>query len=130
MSTKTYNPADVVVSVGAVIVKSNTVTADRTEDASIATAGTHGEATLTISNNDLGEITIVLPQTSEDNLSLSGLGTAIQAVVVRDLNGNSLHSIPQAMLKKIPTAEFGNETGEREWIYQGSMPIHVVGGNS
>lgn len=129
---KTYDPSQVVVIVGGSIVKSwISVAAARDEENFMMTVGTQGEVTRTKNANKMGVITLVLPQASVDNLTLSGffnLGTQI-SVSVTDKSGVSLHVIPEATVTKSPDAAYGKEAGEYEWLIRGNLSVHVLGGN-
>lgn len=130
---KTYNPKEVSVIIGGLILKSwNIVTVEMDEDRALFTSGTTGEATRTINNNKLGAITIELPQSSADNLILSGLlvADAIVPCMVKDNQGNSIHIMAEGALVKFPSSEYGPEHGTREWQIKGNInDPQIVGGN-
>lgn len=130
---KTYDPSEVSVVIGGVIVKSwNEVTVAMEEDRNVLDTGTTGETTRTKNANRLGTIVIDMPQTSEDNLKLSGL-LALDVPVpcaVIDSGGFSLHVMPQGVIMKSPDSGYGKENGTREWTITGDIPDpQVVGGN-
>ena len=130
--SKTYSPGEVSVIVGRSIINSwNTVTVARNEDRNFLSVGTQGEVTRTKNLSNLGTITITLPQSSADNASLSAkeIANGIESISIIDKSGNSVAVMPEGVITGVPESEFGKELSEREWVYQGDLPVYVVGGN-
>lgn len=128
---KTYSPADVSVIIGGSIIKFNTVTVKKNEPLNFMTEGTHGEVTRTKNGSKLGTVTVVLPQSSSDNATLSAkaIVNGVESILVKDNSGASVATLPSAVFTELPESEFAKEHGERAWEFQGSMPLYVVGGN-
>ena len=130
--SKTYSPGEVSVIVGGSIMNSwNSVTVGRNEERNFASVGTQGEVTRTVNVSNLGTITIVLPQSSADNAILSAkeIVNGIESISVIDKSGNSIAVMPEGFLTGTPESEFGKELAEREWVYQGDLPVYTIGGN-
>lgn len=130
---KTYDPSEVSVVIGGAIIKSwDEVSVVMEEDRNVLSAATTGEATRTKNANRLGIIEITLPQTSGDNLALSGL-LAIDVPVpcaVIDSGGASLHIMPQGVIMKSPDSGYAKENGTRVWTIKGNISDpQIVGGN-
>ena len=130
---KTYSPKEVSVVIGGAIIKSwDEVSVVMDEDRNVLSSATTGESTRTKNANRLGKIEITLPQTSEDNLALSGLlaiDTPIPCAVI-DSGGNSLHVMPLGVIMKSPDSGYAKENGTRIWTIAGNLPDpQIVGGN-
>lgn len=132
MELKTYDPKEVNIIIGGAIINSwNAVTVEREEDQNIMSAGTSGENTRTKNANNLGTITLTLPQTSGDNGILTGLAVAddVFSVMIQDKSGSSVHVMAEAVIGKRPAAEYGKEAGEREWTIMGGLSTDLSNGN-
>ena len=130
---KTYDPTLVSGIFGGAILQSwNSITVEVTEDRFTFTKGTTGEVTRTKNPVMMANITVNLPQTSEDNAIFSAFevaGNTISCMVV-DRGGRSIHVVPQGTFTKPATAEYGREAGEREWVITGQLKDpSIVGGN-
>jgi hypothetical protein len=112
---------------------------ENNEDAYSLQVGTDGEAPRSRTNNNSARFTITLQQGSLGNAILSGLHTADKLapggvgcfpVLVKDLGGTSLYACEKAWIVKRPGAEFGRESGSREWIIEtDNLAIAIDGGN-
>lgn len=140
MGVKTYSPKDILVTVGGAIITGYAngafVQVEQAEDQVSLVVGSDGEATRTVSANRSGSITITLQQTSESNAILSGFHqrdmldkAGIFPVLVKDNLGKSLYTAETAWVRKMPNAEFGNESGTREWVIDTDRLIPFEGGN-
>ena len=130
--SKTYNPGEVSLVIGGSIINSwNSITVARNEDKNFATVGTQGEVTRTVNVSNLGTITVVLPQSSADNAILSAkeIANGIESIGVMDKSGDSIATMPEGFITTVAESEFGKESGEREWVFMGDLPVYVVGGN-
>ena len=80
----------------------------------------------------LVEIEIVMSQASVDNSILTGLLVAEVAipVVIRDSSGNSIYTIAEATLAKMPDSSFQAEMQNRTWKVFGLAQLAVEGGNN
>lgn len=133
MATKTYDPSQVSVIVGGnIITNFEKVSVSRDEDNWKFQAGSSGEVTRTKNSNPLGTIEIELSQTVAEQVGLSALvGTdALIPINVADLNGTSIHTMPEGSVMKVADAEYGKDDATtRTWTLKGALTVHVVGGN-
>lgn len=141
--TGSYDPAQVAVSVGGVIVTGfsdgDSITARRAEDVYLTRVGTDGGVGRSRNSNKMGEFEIRLLQTSEANDRLSALvaandltndGLVTFPISVFDGSGRSLATASQCWIKTIPEAVFGKEVGERVWVFSAAdLSIFHGGGN-
>jgi hypothetical protein len=130
---KTYDPTQVSIIIGGAIIKSwDIIAVAMAEDKNTFTPSTTGQLTRTKNANKQGTFTLTLPQASEDNAVLSGL-LKVDGVIpcaVIDTGGFSIHSMAEGVIVKSPDAEYGKESGTREWMITGSInDPQVVGGN-
>src|SRR3990172_6159999 len=114
MALKKYDPKNVVVIVGAIIINSGFapdtfVEVERDEDAFTKSVGADGEVTRTRNRNKTGQIRITLQQSSETNALLSALalidestGDGVVPCAVKDLGGLTLHAAELGWVKKVP----------------------------
>jgi hypothetical protein len=133
-TTRTYAPKEVSVIVGGFNIKGKTsVSVEFREDRYTETTDIDGGITSTENAAwRLGDITLTMDQASTDNAILSGihLTGAVVPVIVKDNSGNSIYTMAEGRIKKMPTAEFGAETAEREWIIAGNIDLALEGGNN
>lgn len=139
MPTRTYDSCEVIVSVGGQpltgFAQSSKVTVERDEDAFTKYIGVDGEVSRSKNCNKAGTVTITLAQTSPSNDLLSELAlndeaanSGVVPILIRDLNGTTLATAPDAWVRKLPSAEFGKEIGEREWVFDCGRLNLFVGG--
>ncbi len=137
---KNYSPKDVSVIVGGHIVSGYAdgafVSVARNVDLFAVTIGADGEGTRTKSADRSGRFTITLKQTSESNAVLAALNQAdelnnggLVPVIVRDSQGNSLHTCEQAWIVKAPDAGYGKDLENREWVLETHSLTTFSGGN-
>lgn len=140
MSLKTYDFKQVAVIVGGSLItgfaEGDAITVEHDEDDWSLQVGAEGDATRSKSNNKAGKITLRLQQASESNLILDGYRKAdllsnagTLPVMVKDGSGNSLHTAEQAWIVKPPSAGFGMESADREWVIQTHELISIEAGN-
>lgn len=129
--SKTYSPGDVSLIIGGSIIKFDTVTVSRNEEKNLMSVGTQGEVTRTKNLSNLATITVVLPQSSSDNavLSVREVTNDILSILIKDNGGLSLHTMPEGVITGVPDSEYGKEAAQREWVFQGDLPVNVIGGN-
>ena len=129
--SKTYSPGDVSLIIGGSIIKFDTVTVSRNEEKNLMSVGTQGEVTRTKNLSNLATITVVLPQSSSDNAVLSAreITNDILSILIKDNGGLSLHTMPGGVITGVPDSEYGKEAAQREWVFQGDLPVNVIGGN-
>lgn len=141
--TGTYDPVQVVVTVGGVIVTGfsdgDSIIARRSEDSSFVRAGIDGAVGRARNASKLGEFEFRLLQTSDANDGLSALvaiddmvndGLITVPVSVLDGSGRSLAVGTQCWLKNVPEMTFGKEVGERVWIFSVADLKIFSGGNN
>jgi hypothetical protein len=128
--TGSYDPAQVIVTVGGVILSGfsdgDHITARRSEDMYFTRVGADGGVARARNANKMGEFEFKLLQTSEANDLLSALlavsdltndGLAVIPIAVVDGSGRSLAVATQCWIKSVPEAVFGKEVSERVWIF-------------
>ena len=136
----TYDPAQVYVTMGGFgiqgIVKGSFVTVERNEQAYTGYVGADGEGARAKSNDKSSIITIRLMHTSDSNDILMAFAKADEVsnsgsvpVMVKDNNGRTLCIAENCWIQKIPSVDFGNEIGEREWKLESDSVEIFVGGN-
>lgn len=95
-------------------------------------------ATRSKSNDNSGRVTVTLQQGSPSNDMLSQIheldkrsptGSGVKPLMVKDLTGRALHSAATAWIVKAPTAEYADESGAREWVFETDNLVSFVGGN-
>ncbi len=133
MATKTYIPGEVSVIIGTAIINDfESITIEYDEDFWNFSVGSGGEVTRTKNSSRLGTIIVEVPQTIEENLTLSAQAASDDTIPVNiiDTSGASVHTITTASILRIPTAGYAkNESGTREWACKGELDVNVVGGN-
>jgi len=129
--SKNYSPGDVSLIIGGSIIKFDSVTVARNEDKNFMSVGTQGEVTRTKNLSNLSTITVVLPQSSSDNAVLSAREVVndVLSILIKDNGGASLHTMPEGVITGVPSSEYSKEVADREWIFQGDLPVNVIGGN-
>jgi len=141
--TGSYDPSQVVVTVGGVIVSGfsdgDSIIARRSEDSYFMRVGTDGGVARARNANKTGEFEFKLLQTSPANDLLSGLagvedltneGLNLFPVAVVDGSGRSLAVATQCWIKTVPEATFGKEVSERVWVFSAAdLKIFHGGGN-
>lgn len=111
------------------------ISAERTNDAFSMQVGAGGDVTRVRSRDLTGSVTFTLQAASPTNDLLSAVaaedelfGTGYGALMIKDLNGNTLLEAPTAWIRKLPTTEFSDEASGREWVLDCSELIMFVGG--
>lgn len=138
----TYNPDDVVLVLGAIIVTGYAdgtfVNVERNEDSFSLTVGSDGEACRARTNNRSGRITFTLGQWSESNALLAALvtldeespnGDGIVPALVKDNSGTSLHTAEKAWIVKPAASANSREPENREWVVETNHLVTVPGSN-
>ncbi len=97
----------------------------------------NGNATRTKNNNRGGTVSITLSASSPLNDRLS---QAVQAddlsdnvvgvLVIKDLSGTTLIEADGAFLEDAPDPTFGNNRGQRVWVWQCASQRRFVGGHN
>ena len=126
MALHTYDPSQVVVTYGGVIISGfadgEFLNIDQDNESFTMISGADGKASRAKSSDFTGTVTITLAQTSESNKYLTGVHNQDKAsnsgalpLQIHDLSGNSIAFAPQAYIEKMPTVSYGKEVGERAW---------------
>lgn len=137
----TYSSEDVQITVGGVTISgaadASFCTVARTSDTWSMKIGSGGEVARSKNPDRSGRITLRLLSTSDSNDYLSGLfladdlsNSGIVPVMIKDGNGTSLFTAPQAWVVKPADADFDKEANEREWMLDCAELISFVGGNT
>ncbi|SRR6266540_1872930 len=140
MSVKTYDPAQIVCTLGAIIVSGyqdgEFVKAGRDADTFTKYAGTDGEISRSRTRNKSGRVTFTLAQTSASNDALAALalldelsGRGVVPLMIKDLSGTTRVAAGAAWVVKPPEAAFGKEIGPREWVID-TGPVEIFNGGS
>jgi len=140
MSLKTYNNEEVSVILGGRVMtgmaETDAITISRENDSWVDRAGMRGGVTRSKSSDKRGSIVIRLEQTSTDNDYLSEKAdldeksaAGIISVLIRDAQGTTLCSAPEAWVMKPADVSFAKESGEREWTIRCADLSTFVGSN-
>lgn len=138
---RTYNPADVVISIGGVpmsgFADGTFLLIDRDENAFTKVTGADGTTTRVKSNNRSGTMTLTLKQSSPSNDVLSGFAaldeltsSGVVPVLIKDLSGNSIFFSATGWVQKYASSEFGKEISNREWVIDLADTDFFVGSNA
>lgn len=141
MSSQTYDPQKVIISVGDVTVtgfaKGTFVKVSREEDGFSKVVGADGQVSRTRNANRSGSIEITLKASAASNDLLSAYaaadelaGTGVKPVQIKDGSGTTVCSAANAWIKKIPDVERGKEETEVTWALDCDVLNISVGGTS
>lgn len=139
---KNYNPKQVTVSFGAIIVQGFNdgpfIKTVRNSDAYTVKVGAHGDVTRVRSLDRTGQVTITLLAESPTNDLLSfqanldeasDAGGAVAPLMIKDLNGLTLMIAENAWIMKYPEVEHATDASPREWVLECADLKMVVGGS-
>lgn len=131
MAFATYDPADVSLSFGSVLITGGYmdgtfISVERNEDGSTLTKGAAGDGVRTISNNRSGMVTLTLQAESAFNDLLYAIYLADESraadgvfpLSITNANGTIVAFATDAYIKKVPTMEFAQEASGREWVFE------------
>ena len=138
---KTYDPSQVVITVGGAIISGYAdgafITLSRNSDMFSRVAGADGENARVKSSDKSGKVTLTLMQTSDSNDILTGFAAAdelansgVVPFAMKDISGRTVALAPRAWVTKLPDSEFGKEAGTREWVLEMDELDMFVGGTS
>lgn len=134
---RTYDPKGIIIIFGGFTLTGfqdgTFITVDRNEDAFSLQVGADGFDTRNKSNNRSGTVTFTPAQTSPSNDILSAIArqdelsnSGVYPLLIKEVDGTSLFSAEAAWIKKLPTSEFANEAGGREWVIEtGQLEVFV-----
>jgi len=141
---KTYNPDEVSIAIGPVLIESGFaedefIRIEAEADDAVDYAGVDGEVTVTRSNDRRATLTVILQQTADANDGLNVLSAAFRTapagvggifpIVIRDRNGRAVYQGNNAWVLRPPDAAFGRSPGTREWKIRIAHLARVDGGN-
>jgi hypothetical protein len=140
MSVKTYNPADVLLTVAGIPITGYAdgtfIAIGRDNPSWNSGTGSDGEGWRAKSNDKSGTCTLTLLQTSAANDALSALvavdeasGDGIGPLLLKDLSGRSLYEAETCWVEKPADAEFAREQSDREWVIKTDKLNVFVGGH-
>lgn len=101
-------------------------------------AGIDGEGTRSESKNTYTKVTLTLMRTSSANAALSAIheadkaipgGQGIAPILIRDRQGASILSSPQAWITKTPDQTYAKEANTVKWEFGVHDPENILGGN-
>ena len=138
LPTKAFDFSNVIVTFGADTLNGGleSIKVARAEDSWSTHVSADGTVTRVRNNNRMGRISLVYGQNSPalDTLSAinqldeaSGTGGA-RTITVKDGNGRSIATAPQAWIVKPPDAEYQKEATTREWSFDCDQLTHTLGG--
>ena len=107
------------------------VTVARNVDSGDILVGADGKGTAVWNADKSGVITLTLKQTSLSNAVLSALEAtrASFPVIIKDLNGYSLHSGAKAIVSAMPSSDYAQDLSARVWVLKVESLVHFEGGN-
>ena len=133
MSTKTYDPTQVKVTVGTNLIGFEKVTCGFEDKKWKLFAGVQGEAVRSKSANRLGTIVVGILQTSTDNdlMSMAEAAELLLPIMVKDFNSSTcIHMMAEGTIIDQPKKTYNAEGKEvLEWEIMGVMSS-FTGGNS
>ncbi len=139
MPVKTYDPKQVVLSIGGVSMggyaDGTFINITSLNDAYATKAGADGEIARAKSNDNRGELVLTLLQTSLSNDILSAIYTLDQVsnegvvpILLKDLSGLTTYFSGAGWIRKLPDASFEKEISNREWTFDLADMNAFVGG--
>ena len=140
MTTKTYSPDQVTLSINGKIItgyaEGTFITVSRDEDSFMKKVGSDGEVARAANANRSGTVVVTLMQTSSGNDALSALLLAdeatragIGALIMKDNSGATLAFGSDAWVRKAADVVMGKEVESREWTLDIGRLEVFVGGN-
>ena len=139
---RTYDPSQVIVTIGGVIATGfsdgDPIMSRRSEDSYSKRVGIDGDVARARNANKTGEFEFKFLQTSPTNDLLSGLfatddltneGTAVVPITIIDGSGRSLATASQCWLQTLPEMSMGKDAGERVWVFCAADLRVYYGGN-
>lgn len=131
MATKTYDPKQVAVVVGAALIDFESVEIGYDEEQFDFNVGVQGEIVRSKNANRLGTCLIRVLQTSYANLSMNALqklGVTIP-ILIKDFNGMTVHAMGEGTIVDLPKKTYAKTGAElNEWKVRGEL-FAVIGGN-
>lgn len=140
MAVKTYNPAEVFVTIAGIPIRGYAdgtfVTVARRNPSWNLAVGSDGEGARARSNDNSGTITLTLMQSSDSNQALQQLfnvdelsGDGVGPFLLVDRSGNTLIDAESCWISSQAEASFGREIENREWTIETDAVNFNLGGN-
>lgn len=139
---KEYNPSEIAMSFAGIPISGYAdgefVTIEPQGDDWSDVVGTDGEVTRARTNDRRATVTFKLMQSSTVNDLLSAIRTAdllapngggVGSFELRDLQGTTIATAPEAWILALPQSAYDREVGAREWKIRCAYLEMVVGGN-
>lgn len=141
MSVRTYDPKNIIITVGGVPIsgfsEGTFVEIDRNEPTWNLVVGADGLVTRGKTNNFTGSVIITLKQSSPSNDILSGLlaideatNAGVFPVLIKDLSGNSIYFAGRCWINQYANSTFGKDISDRQWTLSMDEADIFVGSNS
>lgn len=141
MAVRTYDPKQVIISIGGVPMSGFSdgtfLEIDRDEATWTKVVGADGLVTRAKTNNFSGTLTLTLKQSSPSNDVLSGFlaideatNAGVVPILVKDLSGNSIYFSARAWINQYPSSTFGKDISDRQWTLSLDEANIFVGSNS
>lgn len=140
MAVMTFDPKDVVVSIGGVPMSGYAdgtfleITADTQQFTKVV--GADGYTTRVKSNNYGAVMTLTLSQSSPSNDVLSGIlnldrlsNRGVVPILVKDLSGTTVFFAGTGWIQQFPDVSYGNEINNRAWVFDLAEVDIFIGGN-
>ena len=138
---KNYDPGRITVSFNGIQIQGfgpdTFVKCSRNEDTFSEQVGANGDVVRVRNRNRMGKVVITLQDTSPSNDQLSQLaandeknGSGLGALLVKDLNGNTLVQAANAWIKKPADVEYGAKAGINEWTIAAAELEMTIGGEN
>lgn len=137
MAVRTYDPAQVICTIGGVpmsgYAEGTFIEVDRDEATWTKVVGADGLVTRGKTNNFSGTLTLTLKQSSPSNDVLSGFlaideltNQGVVPILIKDLSGNSIYFSATAWIAQYANSAFGKAISDRAWtISLGDLEIFV-----
>lgn len=122
MAITTYDPKNVSVSVGGVIITGfadgTFVECSSASERHNTVVGAQGEVSVGVINDPRGTIKITLKQTSASVAYLNGIAKSKTPVAIHVAGAGETVSGSQALCKKLPDKSFGKDIGDRVFEFE------------
>lgn len=140
MALKTYDPKEVILTVGGVPIggfaDGTFIAFERASDSYSKISGADGEISRAKSNDKSGQLTVTLAQTSDSNAVFSGIqlldeksNKGVVPVLLKEVNGLTTIFSGRGWVRKPANVEYGKEISNREWVMDLAESDVFVGGN-
>ena len=141
MSVRTYDPKQVIITIGGVpmsgFAEGTFLEVVRNEPTWNTVVGADGLVTRGKTNNFSGTLTLTLKQSSPSNDVLSGFmaldeatNAGVVPILVKDLSGNSIYFGARCWVTQYANSAFGKDIADRVWTLTMDEADIFVGSNS